>query len=282
MERSADEDGRSAVGTAELVVRRPGLPEVRVPATAGLVIGRAAAVADLVLDDDLVSRKHARLHVDPRGYFRLEDLGSVNGIRFAERTVRRLNLVNGDVFWIGRTEMVFAAEMPRLNSAKVDPAPRVDTLLVDAAVPVPEAAPSDGLDGIEQLGWKAQASAGTPARNENGSKPAHHASVRGPQSPPRGKGGASPPASPQGSPRGKKRSRLKETGGAPASGQPPAPEPRPKAVSGTSDPKPRRAGPGNKAKLGSNRQGAKKEPASSGPAEAGKPRPTPAAGKNTN
>ena len=255
------------------------------------MIGRAAAVADLVLDDDLVSRKHARLHVDPRGYFRLEDLGSINGIRFAERTVRRLNLVNGDVFWIGRTEMVFAAEMPRLNSAKVDPAPRVDTLLVDAAVPVPEAAPSDGLDGIEQLGWKAQASAGSAARNENGSKPGPHASARGPQSPPRGKGGASPPASPQGSPRGKKRSRLKETGGAPASGQPPAPEPRPKAVSGTSegrgaagtsDVKPRRAGPGNKAKPGSNRQGAKKEPASSGPAETGKPRSTPAAGKNAN
>ncbi len=142
----------AGAGPATLRVRRPGLPEVEIPVPrSGLVIGRAAALADLVLDDDLVSRRHARLAVDPRGYFRLEDLGSRNGIRFADRTVRRLNLVDGDVFHIGKAELRFEAAMPRI-APPPEPSAPVDPLLVDEEVPVPE--PSDGLEGIEQLGWK--------------------------------------------------------------------------------------------------------------------------------
>lgn len=166
---------------AVLSVRRPGLPEVKVPVTSGLVIGRSPALADLVLDDELVSRRHARVHVDTRGYFRLDDLGSRNGIRFADRTVRRLNLVDGDTFCIGKTELTFSAEMPRFAAATPEPPPRVDTLMVDAAVPVPDPVPDpgDGLEGAEQLAWKrsprrggdlASPSPGS-AKSERGSPP---------------------------------------------------------------------------------------------------------------
>lgn len=149
-------------GTAYLRVRRPDLPEVRVRATSGLVIGRSAALADLVLDDDLVSRRHAQLHIDPRGYFRLEDLDSRNGLRFQGRTVKRLNLVDGDVFHVGKTEFEFSAEMSRLPDRQPEPSPEVDRLLVDADVAVPaplEKDPGDGLEGIEQLSWKPGAAA---------------------------------------------------------------------------------------------------------------------------
>lgn len=124
--------------------------------TDGMIIGRSAALADLVLDDDLVSRTHAQLHVDDRGYFRLEDLESRNGIRFHERMVPRLNLVDGDVFFIGKTEIEFRSEMPRL-AGRADPrAVAVDPLMADEAisVPEPEADAHDGLDAHDQLRWK--------------------------------------------------------------------------------------------------------------------------------
>jgi hypothetical protein len=101
---------------AKLLVRRPGVPETTLPIEKPeFVIGRERSGVDLTLDDDLVSRRHARLIVDARGYFRLEDLGSQNAIRFQGRPVRRLNLVDGDTFAIGRTEFVFHAKMNRFG-----------------------------------------------------------------------------------------------------------------------------------------------------------------------
>ena len=71
----------------------------------------------------------ARLTSDARGYYCLEDLGSRNGIGYAGRCVRRLNLVDGDRFEIGTTEFAFVADMPRFRrdaapsaEADVDPA----------------------------------------------------------------------------------------------------------------------------------------------------------------
>lgn len=148
---------------ASLKVRRPGLPEVVVPIRGKLVIGRSPALADLVLDDDLVSRRHAELWVDEKGYVRLADLGSRNGVRFLDRMVRRLNLVDGDVFHIGKTELQLSATLPRLAGAQPAPNPRLDTMMVDAriTVPEPEPEPDDGLEGIEQLGWRPGPSAGS-------------------------------------------------------------------------------------------------------------------------
>lgn len=137
---------------AELAVRRPKLPEVVVEVDKNLVIGRSAALCDLVIDDESVSRRHAELLRDPKGYFRLQDLGSVNGIQFEGRMVRRLNLVHGDVFSIGGTELKFSAEMPRL--APPPDEPPVDPMMEDAQIKVPEPPePSDGMEGIEQLSW---------------------------------------------------------------------------------------------------------------------------------
>ncbi|MFO0728108.1 MAG: FHA domain-containing protein [Myxococcota bacterium] len=101
----------------KLFVRRPGVPEVEIAIEkTEFVIGRLASAVDLVLEDDLVSRRHASLTMDERGYFRLEDLGSENGIRYQGRPVRRLNLVDGDSFSIGKTEFTFKATMNRFQA----------------------------------------------------------------------------------------------------------------------------------------------------------------------
>lgn len=101
----------------KLTVRRPGVPAVDIPIErTEFVIGRQPDEVDLVLDDDWVSRKHAKLTFDERGYFRLEDLGSQNGIKYEGRPVRRLNLVDGDKFAIGKTEFVFHAVMNRTTA----------------------------------------------------------------------------------------------------------------------------------------------------------------------
>jgi pSer/pThr/pTyr-binding forkhead associated (FHA) protein len=128
----------------KLLVRRPGLPEITLTIDKDeFVIGRSAGEVDLVLDDDLVSRRHASLTRDERGYFKLTDLGSKNGIRYAERTVRRLNLVDGDEFEIGKSGFTFKAEMPRFEKAppSIDPKarPRQDSVFADVAIPRPQA-----------------------------------------------------------------------------------------------------------------------------------------------
>ncbi len=75
----------------------------------GLTIGRAAD-NDLVLEDETVSRHHARLLVEsgigrPQVY--IQDLASVNGVFVnGERVVRRL-LEDEDRIAIGETLLVF-------------------------------------------------------------------------------------------------------------------------------------------------------------------------------
>lgn len=126
---------------ARLLVRRPNVPEVEIPLEKSeFVIGRQTSDVDLTLDDDLVSRRHARLTVDARGYFRLEDLGSRNGIVYQGRTVRRLNLVDGDRFSIGKTEFTFHAHMDRFKPVS-GPTPRAESMIADVPVPEPEPLP---------------------------------------------------------------------------------------------------------------------------------------------
>lgn len=131
---------------ARLLVRRPNVPEVTIPIEkVELVIGRAVAEVDLALDDELVSRRHARLSVDPRGYFRLEDLGSRNGIGYLGRYVRRLNLMDGDTFSIGRTELTFHARMRRFEVAQQGPQilPRSESVFGEVKVPIPRPDPAE-------------------------------------------------------------------------------------------------------------------------------------------
>jgi predicted component of type VI protein secretion system len=79
----------------------------------GLVLGRVSGCG-IVLDDDKVSRKHARLIVQV-GVVEVEDLGSRNGVHINGARVLRRVLRDGDVLLIGRTEIRFVegAAAPR-------------------------------------------------------------------------------------------------------------------------------------------------------------------------
>lgn len=146
---------------AKLIVRRPGVPEVEIPIEKDeLVIGRKAAEVDLALDDELVSRRHASLTMDVRGYFKLQDLGSKNGITFAGRTVRRLNLIDGDEFSIGKTDFVFHAAMKRFEGIESpvpqEPIVRSESVFGDVDVPTPKGDASLLADA-DDIGWDPRA-----------------------------------------------------------------------------------------------------------------------------
>lgn len=94
-------DGASG-GTARFGLRhRDGVFEVRLPRT---LIGRAES-CDIVLDDPLVSRRHAALLLTDAG-LEVEDLGSVNGLFVnGERGGGRTRLALGDRLVIGRQQL---------------------------------------------------------------------------------------------------------------------------------------------------------------------------------
>jgi pSer/pThr/pTyr-binding forkhead associated (FHA) protein len=70
------------------------------------VIGRAPG-SDILVDDQLVSRRHARLLVNDTTAL-LEDLQSENGVFVNERRIRRsVRLVDGDRILVGAREIVF-------------------------------------------------------------------------------------------------------------------------------------------------------------------------------
>lgn len=130
----------------KLMVRRPGVPEVEIPVDkTQFIIGRSADEVDLVLDDEWVSRKHARLTMNARGYFRLDDISSRNGIKFKGRMVKRLNLVDGDEFSIGKTDFTFHAKMTRFSAA---PTPQAQPAAEEEPeIPDPAEQRSESVDG---------------------------------------------------------------------------------------------------------------------------------------
>lgn len=95
---------RRRTTAAELLVKRPRQPEVRVPLDrTETFIGRDPK-CDIVLTDDSASRRHARIARNAGGYFELVDLGSKNGILVQDERVDRMTLMDGDVFLIGETQ----------------------------------------------------------------------------------------------------------------------------------------------------------------------------------
>ena len=70
--------------------------------TGEMVIGRVPS-ADIYLDDDGISRKHARIVVRPDGSVHLEDLGSTNGTFHQGQRIDRRKLEDGDKIQIGST-----------------------------------------------------------------------------------------------------------------------------------------------------------------------------------
>jgi hypothetical protein len=72
------------------------------------VIGRLPE-CDITLDDPSVSRRHARL-VGERGRWRVEDLGSTNGVRVNGEDVERRELVDGDRLELGSVHLAFSVD----------------------------------------------------------------------------------------------------------------------------------------------------------------------------
>lgn len=91
---------------AELRFRRPGERAVQVALDrTTTVIGRDDA-CDIVLAEEGVSRRHARIVKNDEGYFVLTDLKSTNGIRVDNVLVPRMLLCEGDRFSIGETQFL--------------------------------------------------------------------------------------------------------------------------------------------------------------------------------
>src|SRR5262245_52913051 len=69
------------------------------------VVGRAPG-ADFIVDDNLVSRRHARIYREGDGYV-VEDLGSRNGTVVNGKRVARARIVDGDTITVGQTDLAF-------------------------------------------------------------------------------------------------------------------------------------------------------------------------------
>jgi len=84
------------------------------------VIGRDDAAA-LWIDDDLVSRRHARIVVDEKGAV-LEDLGSKNGTRLRGKRIRSpARLADEDLITIGPASMIFRVLHQTGSTASASP-----------------------------------------------------------------------------------------------------------------------------------------------------------------
>lgn len=97
---------RRRTTAAELLVKRPRHPEVRVPLDrTETFIGRDPK-CDIVLNDETASRRHARIARNEGGYFEIVDLSSKNGILVDDERISRMTLMDGDGFLIGDTQFV--------------------------------------------------------------------------------------------------------------------------------------------------------------------------------
>lgn len=120
-----------------------------------LIIGREEG-AHLLLEGDLVSRRHAKVRRDWSGTH-LEDLGSRNGVRVNRKRVARERLVDRDEIEIGDVRMLFLdpAATRDASVAVPRPPPAATALQIPASegLPTPERqeeeAPLPPHDGAE-------------------------------------------------------------------------------------------------------------------------------------
>ncbi len=82
-----------------LFLSRGSGPSTGYPLFEEVTIGRSQDNS-ICLDDDSVSRKHARVSFQ-EGAWTVEDLGSTNGIIYKGKRVEKLILSSGDIFQIG-------------------------------------------------------------------------------------------------------------------------------------------------------------------------------------
>jgi pSer/pThr/pTyr-binding forkhead associated (FHA) protein len=86
---------------------------------AGHIIGRNSG--DIIIEDPKVSHKHAQFDLDNKGQFVLNDLNSSNGILTGNRRVRKLAMIPGVAFKLGRTsfQVIQIDDQPAQNFARI-------------------------------------------------------------------------------------------------------------------------------------------------------------------
>ena len=90
-------------------VKLPG----RLLAGEGAVIGRSPRNATFLIDDETLSREHARMSVEPDAGLRIQDLGSTNGTRLNGRRLQPetpASVANEDVIELGGVKLRVAWE----------------------------------------------------------------------------------------------------------------------------------------------------------------------------
>ena len=70
-----------------------------------IIVGRSSEL-DMVLVEDMVSRKHAKL-TTAGDQIVIQDLGSTNGTFVDGQPIRRISLTDGTRVTLGRTTLVF-------------------------------------------------------------------------------------------------------------------------------------------------------------------------------
>jgi len=93
----------------------------------------------LVLDDSLVSRRHAQLRARD-GQYVLTDLGSKHGLKVNNSVVREWVLQPGDVFRLGNTELIYGDDREESITQPIPPRP--------APASPPEPAPRPEKPGV--------------------------------------------------------------------------------------------------------------------------------------
>ena len=91
-----------------LGLNREGLQKSVYPLMGSITIGRSLE-NDVILVDWQVSRSHARISFQQNTWV-IEDLGSANGILFADERVTKKKLKSGDTFQIGLATLSFVEE----------------------------------------------------------------------------------------------------------------------------------------------------------------------------
>lgn len=101
-----EEEEAAPVRANRVLIYLDAHPPIKYPLFKTLVtIGRSAA-ADIQIDDDYISRLHARLISDEHGVI-VEDADSKNGIKVNSKAVKRESLKHGDVLEVGKLRFTF-------------------------------------------------------------------------------------------------------------------------------------------------------------------------------
>jgi VWFA-related protein len=98
-----------ALGRSSVIVFVAGLPPHPYPLGVDQFVGRAPGPGIIVINDDLVSRRHARISWED-GHFLYRDLGPLNPTRRDGRTLPNPYMLrDGDRLRVGHSELVFRA-----------------------------------------------------------------------------------------------------------------------------------------------------------------------------